>query len=114
MGSVKIGSTQSRLATLTNSGGSSVTVSQASVTGRGFGINGLAFPMTLAAGESRTFSVTFAPQSAGNRGRKYRSFQQWRRPGHQRAGFGGGASCRNAGSAEQQRFHPKLQRPSGR
>jgi hypothetical protein len=43
-----------------------VTVSQASVTGRGFGIKGLAFPMSLAAGESRAFSVTFAPQSAGS------------------------------------------------
>jgi hypothetical protein len=36
------------------------------VTGTGFSVNGLNHPVTLAAGESVTFSVIFAPQSAGN------------------------------------------------
>jgi hypothetical protein len=65
LGSVRMGTIQTRSATLTNSGGSSVTIRQASVTGRGFGMSGLPFPMTLAAGESKTFSVTFAPQTPG-------------------------------------------------
>jgi hypothetical protein len=36
------------------------------VTGTEFSVNGLNHPVTLAAGESVTFSVIFTPQSAGN------------------------------------------------
>ena len=67
-GSVQVGSTSSQTATLTNTGGASVTVSQANLTGTGFAMDGLSLPMTLAAGQSFTFSVTFAPQSAGSAG----------------------------------------------
>jgi hypothetical protein len=66
LGSVRMGTIQTRSATLTNSGGSTITISQASVTGRGFRISGLPSPTTLAAGESKTFSVTFAPQTSGS------------------------------------------------
>jgi uncharacterized protein YjdB len=44
---------------------SPVTVSL-SVTGTGFSVNGLNPPVTLAAGQTVTFSVTFTPQSASN------------------------------------------------
>ena len=64
-GSVQVGSRQTLSAALTNSGGSSVTVSQASVSGSGFAISGLNLPVTLAAGQSAAFSVTFNPQSGG-------------------------------------------------
>jgi len=52
--------------TLTNSGGSSVIVTQAAVTGSGFTVNSLNLPLILAPGQSSpSFNVVFAPQSAG-------------------------------------------------
>ncbi len=63
---VQVGSSQTQSATLTNSGGSSLTVSQATLTGTGFSLSGLALPLTLGAGQSATYSVTFAPQSIGS------------------------------------------------
>ncbi|MGC1435376.1 MAG: choice-of-anchor D domain-containing protein [Terriglobales bacterium] len=64
-GNVQTGSNQSLPVTLTNSGGSSVTITQAAVTGSGFTVNGLNLPLTLAPGQSSTsFNVVFAPQSA--------------------------------------------------
>jgi hypothetical protein len=65
-GNVQVGSSQTQSATLTNSEGSSVTVSQATLTGSGFTLSGLALPLTLGAGQSATFSVVFAPQSTGS------------------------------------------------
>jgi Abnormal spindle-like microcephaly-assoc'd, ASPM-SPD-2-Hydin len=65
LGNVQVGASQIQPVTITNSGGTTVTVSQASVTGTGFSTNGLALPLTLAAGQSQGFSVTFAPQTAG-------------------------------------------------
>jgi len=63
---VQVGSSQTQSATLTNSGSSSLTVSQATLPGTGFTLGGLALPLTMAAGQSATFSVVFAPQSAGS------------------------------------------------
>jgi hypothetical protein len=51
---------------LTNTGGASVTISQAAVTGTGFGISGLNVPLTLNPGASVTFSAVFAPQAPAN------------------------------------------------
>ena len=65
-GNVQVSNSQSLQETLTNSGGSSVTISQATVTGTGFGVSGLSLPLTLAAGQATSFSVTFAPQSGGS------------------------------------------------
>jgi len=62
---VQVGSSQSQSATLTNSGGSSLTVSQDTLTGSSFTLTGLTLPLALGAGQSVTFSVVFAPQSAG-------------------------------------------------
>ncbi len=64
-GSVQSGNTQTLPGTLTNSGGTSVTVSQASFTGGPYTLTGMTLPLTLAAGQSQSFSVAFAPTSAG-------------------------------------------------
>ena len=63
---VQVGSSQTQSATLTNSGGSSLTVSQATLPGTSFTLSGLTLPLTLGAGQSATFSVVFAPQSPGS------------------------------------------------
>jgi hypothetical protein len=63
---VQVGSSQAQSATLTNSGGFSLTVSQATLPGASFTLGGLALPLTLGAGQSATVSVVFAPQSMGS------------------------------------------------
>jgi len=67
-GSVQVGSSKTLFEAVTNSGGSSVTISQATITGSGFSLSGLNLPMTLTAGQSVTFSLTFAPQSSTSAG----------------------------------------------
>jgi hypothetical protein len=64
--SVIIGNTASQPVTLSNIGGSNLTISQTTVTGTGFGIGNLGLPLTLAPAQSVTLNTTFAPQSAGN------------------------------------------------
>jgi hypothetical protein len=64
-GTVVVGSSQTQSGTVTNSGGSTAKISQTSLTGSGFTIAGLNLPVTLKAGESAQFNVTFAPQSSG-------------------------------------------------
>ena len=51
--------------TLANTGNSSVSVSQISMSAAGFSATGFALPLTLAAGQSTSFSVTFAPTTTG-------------------------------------------------
>ena len=63
---VQVGSSQTQSATLSNSGGSPVTIAQATATGNSFSSSGLSLPLTLAVGQSVTFGVTFAPVSAGS------------------------------------------------
>jgi pectate lyase len=66
-GNVNTGSASTRTITLTNAGTASLTVSQVSVSGPGFSISGLTFPLTLAtAGQSSTLTAKFAPTVAGN------------------------------------------------
>jgi hypothetical protein len=65
-GSVQVGSTQTKSEVITNSGGSSITISNMSLTGTGFSTNGFTTPVTLNAGQSVTFSILFTPQSAGS------------------------------------------------
>jgi len=65
LGNVQVGATQTQPVTITNSGGTTVTVSQASVTGSGFSVSGLTLPLALAAGQSQGFSVSYAPQVTG-------------------------------------------------
>jgi hypothetical protein len=61
-GNVLVGSSQKQTGSLT-AGGSSVTVSSGSVTGAGYSLSGITFPVTIAAGTSIPFTVTFAPQT---------------------------------------------------
>jgi HYDIN/CFA65/VesB family protein len=61
---VRTGTSQSQSDTLTNTGGTSLTITQANVSGAGFSISGLSLPVTLAPNQSTTFSVGFDPQSA--------------------------------------------------
>jgi uncharacterized protein (DUF58 family) len=65
-GNVVVGSSSTQTVTLTNSGNSSVVISQVSVSGAGFSTTGLTPPMTLAAGQTASFSVVFAPTLAGS------------------------------------------------
>jgi hypothetical protein len=65
-GSAQVGSRLTLMESLTNTGGSSVTISQATATGTGFSISGLNVPLVLNPGASVTFSAVFAPQSAVN------------------------------------------------
>ncbi len=65
-GNVQNGTTQTQSDTLTNTGTTSLTIAQADVSGTGFSIGGLSMPMTLAAGQSTSFTVIFAPQSPGS------------------------------------------------
>jgi hypothetical protein len=64
-GSIQVGGNSSQSETLTNTGGSAVTISQATASGTGFSVSGLNLPVTLAANQSVTFNATFAPSSAG-------------------------------------------------
>ncbi len=63
---VQVGTSQTQYATLTNTGGSSVTITGAAIAGTGFTSTGMATPLTLTVGQSVTFSVTFAPVSGGS------------------------------------------------
>ena len=65
-GNIVLGSNSILPVILTNTGTSSLTISQATVTGAGFSISGLPLPLTLAAGNNTGFSVTFAPTAAGS------------------------------------------------
>src|SRR5215472_2021564 len=65
-GSVSIGSSRTTSTTLTNSGGSNLTISQATAAGSGFSLSGLTLPLTLTPNQSATLNVTFAPQSSGS------------------------------------------------
>jgi hypothetical protein len=67
-GNVAVGSNKSDSLSLSNSaaaGGPSITVTQITVTGTDYSASTPSLPLTLAAGQSSSMSVTFAPQSAG-------------------------------------------------
>jgi pectate lyase len=62
----KVGTASSLPVTLTNTGTTPVSVSQAVLNGSGFSLNGLTTPLSLAAGQSANFSVKFAATKTGN------------------------------------------------
>jgi len=64
-GSVGVGSDSSLIGTLTASG-ADVTVSSADWSGAGYSVSGITFPVTITAGKSTQYKVTFNPQSAGS------------------------------------------------
>jgi hypothetical protein len=63
-GSLTTGTSATQSFTVTNTGNSSVSISQVSESGAGFSVNGIALPLSLAAGQSTSFTVMFAPASA--------------------------------------------------
>jgi len=66
-GSVQTGASTSQALILSNSGKSSLTVSQAIVTGQGFSLLGSpSLPFTLTSGQSVTVNLAFAPVSGGS------------------------------------------------
>jgi Abnormal spindle-like microcephaly-assoc'd, ASPM-SPD-2-Hydin len=64
-GNVAVGSSTSQTGTLTASS-SSVAVSSAAWNGQGYSVSGITFPVTVPAGQSVPFTVTFAPQTTGS------------------------------------------------
>jgi hypothetical protein len=64
-GNVQVGSSSTKAETLTNTGGASLTISQATPSGAGFSINGLTLPVTLAVNQSVTINTVFAPTTGG-------------------------------------------------
>lgn len=65
-GTIPLGTGSIQSATLTNSGTVNVTISQLNVSPSTFSATGPAFPITLAAGQSASFNLTFTPTAAGN------------------------------------------------
>jgi hypothetical protein len=65
-GSIQVGQSATSSLTVTNSGGQSVSISQASTTGAGFSVSGLTVPLTLAPAQRFTFGVAFAPLVSGS------------------------------------------------
>ena len=64
-GKVTVGSSATQTVTLTNTGNSTVNISQINVSGSEFSESGLTPPLTLAAGQAASLSVTFAPIASG-------------------------------------------------
>jgi Abnormal spindle-like microcephaly-assoc'd, ASPM-SPD-2-Hydin len=63
-GNVTVGNSKNLTGTL-SAGAADVTVSSASWNGNGYSVSGITFPVTVLAGKSKTFTVTFAPQTTG-------------------------------------------------
>ena len=64
-GNVTLGSNATKTEKLT-AATSAVTISSGNWNGGGFSISGMTFPVTLAPGQSASFTVTFAPQTSGS------------------------------------------------
>jgi Abnormal spindle-like microcephaly-assoc'd, ASPM-SPD-2-Hydin/Protein of unknown function (DUF1573) len=65
-GNVSTGTSSTQSITVKNSGNASVTISQIAESGAGFTLSGSGAPLTLAVGQSMTFSVIFSPTTAGS------------------------------------------------
>jgi hypothetical protein len=65
-GTVTVGQTNSQTITLSNPGTANLTVTQSAGPATGFGLTGLALPLTLAPGKSTAFTVSFTPTSGTN------------------------------------------------
>jgi len=63
---VNAGMSSSKTVTVTNSGNTSVTISQVSVNGKDFSESGISTPVTLNAGQSAAMSVSFQPTASEN------------------------------------------------
>jgi hypothetical protein len=64
-GSVTVGNSLNKTGTL-SAGSSSISVSSAALSGQGYSLSGITFPLTLAAGTSVSYTVTFTPSAAAS------------------------------------------------
>ena len=64
-GDVLVGNSQVQSETLTNSNGTSLSISQVWTSGSEFQLSGPSLPLTIESGQSATFNVTFTPTTAG-------------------------------------------------
>lgn len=64
-GTVTLSQSETQLVVLTNTGSTGTKLSGMSVSDSAFSVAGISLPLTLAAGQSTTFSVTFSPGTAG-------------------------------------------------
>jgi hypothetical protein len=64
-GNVAVGSNSAQQGTLT-AGSSDIKVVSAAWNGQAYSLSGISFPVTVPAGQSVPFTVTFAPQTAGS------------------------------------------------
>lgn len=64
-GSVSVGSTGTVPVVLTNSGTTDIVIVQTDLSGTGFAMSGLTFPVLLSPKQTLAFNVTFTPQSGG-------------------------------------------------
>ncbi|MGH9642466.1 MAG: beta strand repeat-containing protein [Terriglobales bacterium] len=62
---IQVGTNSTQSDTIKNTGGASATITAVTPTGTGFSVSGITLPVTVAAGQSVSFNVTFAPQSPG-------------------------------------------------
>src|SRR5579863_1687014 len=65
-GSVLVGSSGKQAVTVTNSGTASENLTTVSASGTGFSVGGIALPVTLAAGQSASFTAQFAPTTTNS------------------------------------------------
>jgi hypothetical protein len=65
-GNVNTGGTSAQSVVVTNTGNSSVQISQINATGAGYGVSGAGTPVTLTAGQTLTLSISFSPNAAGS------------------------------------------------
>ena len=64
-GSVPVNTTATQPVTVSNTGGTVLTISQVTTSGNGFTESGPVPPFTIAAGQSQILTITFAPTAAG-------------------------------------------------
>jgi hypothetical protein len=64
-GSVPIGGTASQSVTISNNGGSDLTVTQASATTAGLAVTGISLPLVIGPGKQSTFDIVFSPKTPG-------------------------------------------------
>lgn len=64
--SVNVGSNGTATITLSNPGNANTVISQATASGAGFSLSGLALPTTIAAGGNTSFTAKFAPTTQGS------------------------------------------------
>ncbi len=64
-GSVNVGSNATQNMTITNSGTAALSITQLTASGTGYSVLGFSLPISVAAGQTSTFTSKFAPTTAG-------------------------------------------------